>query len=802
MVQERAITRHILNASKLLAALLGAGMGEACMITPSVQESVVPEISAQKKEENRKGIFTAQWRQEDLSRLKKLLGIENITDGQLSYALAQKIQDANCTGEDKAYAVIAAGHTKDESLIPVLTSLLDPGQMSDATRSSQITAIFPSVAGALAEIAEAHPEETVAAVMQRVDREDRGMMNYNLIDILHKMGDNITPTLCNYAMDENESVRTVAVDTFRWRGIDASVRGFLVDRFFDEPSGRIRGRILDELRREGQLSGEEMSRLVNQYPYETDAWARQTYLQLFSQATSDASLDVLVSEASSSNNTVVSTAISALGRRKDARAVATLVRLFTEGNGSAVASGNAREIDALFALGDTGLPEFFPVLVREHQKILEDSERYSLHDNVLCAVVATRHPHAVMYVQQFIAGLGKFSKYSLLYSIQEHGDRAYLPILEDVLRGELGEQDAIRIVETIKKIAGDDSELFSILECAFAGRDDVESKELFITLTSMLETPEVDAALVRLGRERQELRESVAYGILARNDEAYFSEIRDWFGDMLPERLYDMIIDSNVNDVQLVVEASAYFQKQRCGIEVDVANVLANAHLVPAHEDFYPIDTYLLAHVPPREIERAVTQREQYVQEIAQRIRSVAHTKSTANGMGYSEDFEVYSKNIRALDLVRIKVLLDQLSSPEFPAHLWEWVERDIPDKTREYGGVLNMNQGALVMENLSLPGANTNPKFDNLGLWRQLYCFSPVHLHAVLDTYDQSRWAGPSGSMSMWGGDLFMASQRISPIDVVVTPIGNKTINVDIFSGGVGVRQGWVVDLGNYAAE
>ncbi|HMN95333.1 MAG TPA: hypothetical protein PKC43_03875 [Phycisphaerales bacterium] len=140
-------------------------------------------------------------------------------------------------------------------------------------------------------------------------------------------------------------------------------------------------------------------------------------------------------------------------------------------------------------------------------------------------------------------------------------------------------------------------------------------------------------------------------------------------------------------------------------------------------------------------------------------------------------------------DLLAMNLAIDALRVPQVRAHLFEIAERDLKDRTTEYGGVIRLDEAGRY-EIVEVPPRmrgnderyNAPQELFDLG-YTAIFHF---HLHAT--RYDNARYAAPAQ------GDMQYAdSTRANAL--VFTFIDRGTLNVDFYRHG-----GVSVDLGSIA--
>ncbi len=154
-------------------------------------------------------------------------------------------------------------------------------------------------------------------------------------------------------------------------------------------------------------------------------------------------------------------------------------------------------------------------------------------------------------------------------------------------------------------------------------------------------------------------------------------------------------------------------------------------------------------------------------------------------------------ENLSNIALLRLYLLNEGLKSSETLNQLRNIVMNDVEDTSTEYGGVITYNEHLLNFNFVKSSIHNHNGAYSNL-LDKWLYGgIMSFHLHAL--TYNESKYAGPSGRVGGQGGDIpYVDYYNLT--DVVITPLGKAgdriLINVDMYWVTEGGEER-IIDLG-----
>jgi hypothetical protein len=201
------------------------------------------------------------------------------------------------------------------------------------------------------------------------------------------------------------------------------------------------------------------------------------------------------------------------------------------------------------------------------------------------------------------------------------------------------------------------------------------------------------------------------------------------------------------------------------------------------------------AFVPPGDLwfmERMLTLRPDVVttpkETLERRVRALVRPLPVRyrTGAPYVEDASDLSGFTRP-DLLKILLLLDELSRPETAALVARGLAEDLDDPERERGGFVRLGPGGQLVLDLQ-PPANAGLRDDRLLLPpAPADAVAEFHFHATDE--DDSDYAGPSAGGP--GSDLFRAARR--RVDgLVLTSLPGGRFDADFYTS-----SGFVIDLG-----
>lgn len=163
----------------------------------------------------------------------------------------------------------------------------------------------------------------------------------------------------------------------------------------------------------------------------------------------------------------------------------------------------------------------------------------------------------------------------------------------------------------------------------------------------------------------------------------------------------------------------------------------------------------------------------------------------------YSPSFEGYSGNfteslyqmrdeLKWGDFAGMLLACDMLEQPTVLAHLFDIADRDLMDRTTEYGGVIEVDEkGRFAIREFRPRVSGSDLRFEAPQEMFDLAYTSLFHFHNHAQAYDNVRYAGPH-----MGDFSYAESTRANCL--VFTFIDRRTLNVDFY------RYGRVViDLG-----
>ncbi len=156
---------------------------------------------------------------------------------------------------------------------------------------------------------------------------------------------------------------------------------------------------------------------------------------------------------------------------------------------------------------------------------------------------------------------------------------------------------------------------------------------------------------------------------------------------------------------------------------------------------------------------------------------------------GFSERLSVVSKKLTWGDRAAMLLALEALSIPEVRSHVFQVADRDLADKTTEYGGIIDLDSKGRFdfVEFLSRSRTNDKRYESPQELMDALYT-SLFHVHFHAQEYDSRRYAGPH-----MGDFQFADATRANCL--VFAFIDADRLNVDFYRYGQ-----VVVDLGTIA--
>lgn len=148
-----------------------------------------------------------------------------------------------------------------------------------------------------------------------------------------------------------------------------------------------------------------------------------------------------------------------------------------------------------------------------------------------------------------------------------------------------------------------------------------------------------------------------------------------------------------------------------------------------------------------------------------------------------------WRKKLRWGDLLAMNLAVDALRVPEVRAHLFEIADRDVKDRTTEYGGVIRLDaQGRYEVLEIPPRIRGNDERFNAPQELLDAGYTALFHYHLHATRYDNARYAAPAQ-----GDMLYAESTRANAL--VFTCIDRGTLNVDFYRHG-----GVSVDLGSIA--
>ena len=174
---------------------------------------------------------------------------------------------------------------------------------------------------------------------------------------------------------------------------------------------------------------------------------------------------------------------------------------------------------------------------------------------------------------------------------------------------------------------------------------------------------------------------------------------------------------------------------------------------------------------------------DQYVRSGRRHIASRSFEGSIGH---YAQELFEHRRNLTWGDLVAMLMAVRAMQTPEVVAHLFDYADRDLNDKTTEYGGILQLDaRGRFEVVEFPPRHREHDQKFNAPNEMFEAGYTALFHFHFHAQRYNNATYAGPGE------GDLRYAEATRANC-LVMTFISRGVMNVDFFRHG-----NVMVDLG-----
>ena len=137
-------------------------------------------------------------------------------------------------------------------------------------------------------------------------------------------------------------------------------------------------------------------------------------------------------------------------------------------------------------------------------------------------------------------------------------------------------------------------------------------------------------------------------------------------------------------------------------------------------------------------------------------------------------------------DLLAMLVVVEGMKVPQVRDHVFDFAERDLEDRTTEYGGVFSLDGlGRFELQEFAPRIARSDKRFEAPQAMFDAGYTAIAHFHNHAQEYENGEYAGPHL------GD-FNYARNTRANCLVFTFLDSRTINVDFYRYGY-----FVVDLG-----
>ena len=171
---------------------------------------------------------------------------------------------------------------------------------------------------------------------------------------------------------------------------------------------------------------------------------------------------------------------------------------------------------------------------------------------------------------------------------------------------------------------------------------------------------------------------------------------------------------------------------------------------------------------------------------VRSRDRKVAAASFKGWSKGHSESLHQVKDNLRWGDLVAMLLAVKAVKVPQVLDHIFDYAERDLEEKSTEYGGIITLDSKGRfeVLEYLPRLKQGDNRFVATQAMFDAGYT-ALFHFHNHAQSYDNGQYAGPH-----LGDFAYARNTRANCL--VFTFLNSRTIDVDYY------RYGYVVvDLG-----
>lgn len=205
-----------------------------------------------------------------------------------------------------------------------------------------------------------------------------------------------------------------------------------------------------------------------------------------------------------------------------------------------------------------------------------------------------------------------------------------------------------------------------------------------------------------------------------------------------------------------------------------------------------PRDLPIIVAVAKYQPELLTQSRDQLFDEISLRLAKEKDRRYTASFEGFGaqlpETPRGHAKEMKWGDCAAVLIALQAFQQPAIRTHIFDIADRDLADRTTEYGGLMRLDdQGRFELVEYPPQNRGSDVKFEASNAMFDQGYDALFHFHNHAQAYDNQRYAGPHF------GD-FNYSDATGVNGLVFTFIDRSTINADFY------RRGQVViDLGTF---
>ncbi|MCH2161976.1 MAG: hypothetical protein MK085_08905 [Phycisphaerales bacterium] len=171
---------------------------------------------------------------------------------------------------------------------------------------------------------------------------------------------------------------------------------------------------------------------------------------------------------------------------------------------------------------------------------------------------------------------------------------------------------------------------------------------------------------------------------------------------------------------------------------------------------------------------------------VRSRKRRIPSANFEGWGQHHSESLHDARKRITWGDLVGMLVIVEALQVPQVLDHIFDFAERDLQDRSTEFGGVLALDdQGRFELLEFAPRVRRSDKRFEAPQAMFDRAYTALAHFHNHAQSYENGQFAGPH-----MGDFTYAMNTRANCL--VFTFLDSRTIDVDFYRHG-----NFVVDLG-----